>query len=139
MVNFSSGAPSRSPRKRQPSSSPKRPVRDPNSPLEQQSSMMKAVQKVVLGEDGDSGENLPNHRNRDQKWFESGGDLAESALKAVREGNVIATNERSYPSPADNRKKQASKAKEPVSDIFFFFFFSFFFSLYKLPVQHHSC
>ena len=135
MVNFSSGAPRHSPHKRQPSSSPKRPVRDPNSPSEQQSSMMKAVQKVVLGEEGDSGENPANHGNRNHKWFEGGGDLAESALKAVRAGNVIATNERSYPSPADNRKKQVSKAKEPVSNVIFFPILV----QYKLPVQRHSC
>lgn len=115
MVNFSSGAPSRSPRKRQPSSSPKRPVSDPNGPSEQQQSpVMKAIQKVVLGEEGDGGENPTNHGSN-QQWYGGGGDLAESALKAVREGIVITTNERSYPSPADSRKKRTSKAKEPVS------------------------
>ena len=77
---------------------------------------MKAVQKVVLGEEGDGGENPASHANHGQKWFEGGGDLAKSALKAVREGNVIATDERSYPSPIDNRKK---RTKEPVSDVFF--------------------
>ena len=118
MVNFSSGAVSRSPRKRQPSSSPKRPVSDQNGPPEQQQSpVMKAVQKVVLGEEGDSGEN-PANQGDDQKWYEGRGDLAKSALKAVREGNVITTNERSYPSPAGNRKKRSSKTKEPVSKLF---------------------
>ena len=120
MVNFSSGAaPSRSPRKRQPSSSPKRPVSDPNSQSSERRSPVKVVQKVVLEEEaGNSGENPVNHGNRSQKWFEGGGDLAESALKAVREGNVISANERSYPNPTDdNRKKRTSKTKEPVSDI----------------------
>jgi hypothetical protein len=77
---------------------------------------MKAVQKLVLGEEGDGGENPANRGNRNQTWFEGRGDLAESALKAVREGSVITTNERSYPNPAGNKKKRTSKAKEPVSD-----------------------
>lgn len=118
IVNFSLGAPNHSPRKHHASTSPRRPVTNPNDqPSERRSPVTKAVQKVVLGEGpgGDGGENPANRGNRNQKWFRDGGDLAESALKAVREGHVITTNERSYPSLSDSRKKRTSKAKEPVS------------------------
>ena len=117
IVNFSLGAPNRSPHKHQTSTSPRRPATIPNGqPSERRSPATKAVQMVVLGEEVGGGENPINHGSRNQKWFKDGGDLAESALKAVREGHVITTNERSYPSPADNRKKRTFKAKESVSN-----------------------
>ena len=72
--------------------------------------MIKAVQKVVLQED-DNGEIPANYGYTE-------GDLTESALKAVREGKVITTNERSYPSPTDGRKRRTSKAKAPVSNCY---------------------
>ena len=76
---------------------------------------MKAVQKVVL-EEGNGGE---DHRDR-RKWYEGGGggggvqvDLADSALKAVRDGSVIATVESGY-SNLESGKKRSSKTKQPV-------------------------
>ena len=86
MVNISSGATNHSPRKRRISSSPKRPVSDPNDPSQRQPTTMKAVQKVVLGENDDSRENPATYRN-DKNWYEGGsrGNRAEFLLKAVGE------------------------------------------------------
>ena len=105
MVNISSGATNHSPRKRLVSSSPKRPVGYRTNPSQRHSPTMNAVQKVVLGEKDDSGENPANYRNN-QNWYDGG------KKQAVGEGTV---NERGHPSPADDRKKQTSKAKTQVS------------------------
>ena len=78
--------------------------------------MMKAVQKVVL-EEGNGGEDQRDRR----KWYDGGGsggdcvqvDLADSALKAVRDGSVIATVESCY-SNLQGSKKRSSKTKQPV-------------------------
>lgn len=110
---------SRSPGKRWPSTSPSRPVYpsgDQHVLSEQQSPVMRAVQKVVLEEDN-SGED-PTHYEYSQKWYESSSEgdrvnLADSALKAIRSGSVIATDERGYSNP-ENRKKRNSKNKEQV-------------------------
>ena len=90
-----------------------RPSRDGGVMLSHQKSpMLKAVEKVVL-EEASGGE---DHRDG-RKWYEGGGggsgdsiqiDLADTALRAVRDGSVIATVESGYSNP-EGGKKRSSK------------------------------
>lgn len=91
------------------------PTGDRSSLSQQKSPSMKAVQKVVLVEDS-TGQD-PGYS---QRWYEGSGnggsdqvDLADSALKAVREGSVTATDDGGYFNP-ENRKKRAAKTKQLV-------------------------
>ena len=118
MVNMSSGlkeSKRHSPTKRQPSTSPGRPVTSNQSlPLEQPPVSTKAIQKVVLKEDG-SGEDPVNYAYN-QKWYEGGSSqssLAELALKAIRHGDVIGSSESGH-SNLSKKKSRSSKEKEMV-------------------------
>lgn len=107
MVNLASGQKEsrrhspgkKSPRKHQSSTSPSR-----SSDLSKKTS--------AEGED-------PANYGYNQRWYEGSGEgerlhLADSALKAVREGGVIATDEGGYPN-SENKKKNGSKTKQMVS------------------------
>ena len=119
MVNMSSGlkeSKRHSPTKRQPSTSPGRPVTSNHSlPSEQPPVLTKAIQKVVLKEDG-SGEDPVNYAYN-QKWYEGGSSqssLAESALKAIRHGDVIGSSESGHSNNLSKKKSRSSKDKEMV-------------------------
>ena len=88
-----------------------------NSPQKRQTSTppSRSGDQSTLSEKQSAQGEDPTNYGYDQSWYHGGHEddrlrLAESALKAIRDGSVLATNEGVYPNQ-ESRKKRSSKSK----------------------------